>query len=406
MMITDSPNQPRDYDAVLGGQNPVPDTAVVLGGLAGLKARFQKGDGATKVAEIKNSLKYGKPGVEFLLECLKDSADDVRREAYLLLKKLKEPEVIEGLKGFNFYRFWDCIRTIKVGKNVTISPEGSRMVFSHEKLIKIAEIARQKLLYSIDPLVRVKGLFLLGEEPDLFVRSVDTPRRSVIEVWLSQDLEHTLIGHENEISTIALSSDNKMLGSGSLDKTVRLWNIETGKLIYTFGTYLTWGSHKDAIVSVAFSPDGKILASASRDGMIKLWNLRTMDRPQTIQSDSSYLVFTPDSSCLAFSPDGQTLASTTRDGKIKLWNALSQEIKLIIDAFLGSKVAIAWSPDGKILASSCVDNTIKLWNSLNGRLIFTLPGHEDAISCLAFNQKGDTIISGSLDKTIKIWGVN
>ena len=406
MMITDSPNQPRDYDAVLGGQNPVPDTAVVLGGLAGLKARFLKADGATKIAEIKNCLKYGKPGVEFLLECLKDSADDVRREAYLLLKKSQEPEVIEGLKGFNFYRFWDCLRTIKVGKNVTISPEGSRMVFSHEKLIKIADIDRQKLLYSIAPLVRVKGIFLLGEEPDLFVRSVNTPRRSVIEVWRSQDLEHTLIGHENEISTIALSSDNKMLGSGSLDKTVRLWNIETGKLIYTFGTYLTWGSHKDAIVSVAFSPDAKILASASRDGMIKLWNLRAMDRPQTIQSDSSYLVFTPDSSCLAFSPDGQTLASTTRDGKIKLWNALSLDIKLIIDAFLGSKVTIAWSPDGKILASSCGDNTIKLWNTQNGRLIFTLPGHEDAISCLAFNQKGDTLISGSLDKTIKIWGVN
>jgi WD40 repeat protein len=65
---------------------------------------------------------------------------------------------------------------------------------------------------------------------------------------------------------VSFSSDGKILASGSDDKTIKLWDVETGKEIRT----LT--GHNSYVNSVSFSSDGKTLASGSSDGTIKLWN--------------------------------------------------------------------------------------------------------------------------------------
>ena len=98
----------------------------------------------------------------------------------------------------------------------------------------------------------------------------------VVKLFDLSNRQHlsTLSGHlvydhcgGGTITTICFSPDGQTVVSGSLDKTIRLWDPKTGEHLKTLI------GHTDAVNSVAFSPDGKTLASGSSDGTILLWEV-------------------------------------------------------------------------------------------------------------------------------------
>ena len=80
-------------------------------------------------------------------------------------------------------------------------------------------------------------------------------------------LLRTLSGHTNEIWTVAISADSQTLVSGSGDKTIKVWNLATGREVRT----LT--GHTGTVRSIAISPDGQALVSGSQDSTIKIWGV-------------------------------------------------------------------------------------------------------------------------------------
>jgi WD40 repeat protein len=89
------------------------------------------------------------------------------------------------------------------------------------------------------------------------------------------------IGHSSSVFSIAFSPDGKYLASGSLDKTVKLWSVESQKEVTTLQ------GHSEFVFSVAFSPDGKYLASGSQDKTLKLWSVESQKEVTTLQGYSS-----------------------------------------------------------------------------------------------------------------------
>ena len=77
----------------------------------------------------------------------------------------------------------------------------------------------------------------------------------------------TLTGHTSSVYSIAYSPDGQTLSSGSLDETIRLWDVSTGEHLRTLE------GHTDNVNSVVFSPDGQTLVSGSSDGTVLLWDL-------------------------------------------------------------------------------------------------------------------------------------
>jgi WD40 repeat protein/energy-coupling factor transporter ATP-binding protein EcfA2 len=202
-----------------------------------------------------------------------------------------------------------------------------------------------------------------------------------------------LKGHDGSVYSVSFSSDGKTLATGSEDKTIKLWNVETGEEIGTLS------GHNGSVYSVSFSSDGKTLATGSEDKTIKLWNVETGEEIGTLTRHPSSVY------SVSFSSDGKTLATGSYDGTIKLWNgSTGQEIRTLSgpnDIVL----SVSFSPDGKTLATGSEDKTIKLWDVETGQEIRTLSGHNDYVLSVSFSPDGKTLATGSEDKTIKLWNV-
>jgi eukaryotic-like serine/threonine-protein kinase len=214
-----------------------------------------------------------------------------------------------------------------------------------------------------------------------------------IKVWNPQTgkLLRTLSGHSDAVRAIAISQDGSLLASGSSDKTIKIWNLQTGKLLRTLS------GHRGAIWSVSISPDGKTLVSGAYDGAIKIWNLQTGERLDLPEHDDSIW-------SVAISPDGQTLVSGAYDGAIKIWNLQTRELLSTLSEGHSEAVrSIAISSDGQTLVSGSWDKTVKVWDLQTGRLLHTLSGHSDRVVSVAISPTDQTIASSSLDRTIKLW---
>lgn len=233
------------------------------------------------------------------------------------------------------------------------------------------------------------GAWSVAMSPDGRILATGSADRTIKlwEVVTGRELR-TLTGHTDVANSIAFSADGKMLASGSWDKTIKLWEVDTGRELHT----LT--GHSDSIGSVAFSV-GKILASGSSDRTIKLWDTVTGRELSTLRGHSEKV------HSVAFSPDGQTLASgSAGDQIVKIWNVVTTRARFTL-----SGQTVAFSPDGKFLASGSWGGPIKLWELATGRELRTLTGHS-ALTHVAFSPDGETLASGSWDKTIKLWEVD
>jgi WD40 repeat protein len=203
-------------------------------------------------------------------------------------------------------------------------------------------------------------------------------------------------GHNGTVCSIAFSPDGKTLASGSVDTTVKLWDVASGKEVGAL-----YG-HDDQVYSVAWSPDGKVLASGSNDGQIKLWDPVEYKLTRTMKPGGSV-------KCVAFSPDGKTLASGA-GRTLFLWNVATgrQLCQHETSSAVRSKdinfiETIAWTSDGKILAEGSWENTVTLWDVSSCKSYATLASNP--ARSLTFSSDDKTLVVGTTDGSISFWDV-
>jgi WD40 repeat protein/tRNA A-37 threonylcarbamoyl transferase component Bud32 len=196
------------------------------------------------------------------------------------------------------------------------------------------------------------------------------------------------------VDDVAFSPDGmKLAAAPALGNMVIVWDVETGKEIYTLS------GHNGEIPGVEWSPDGTMLATCSYDYTIIVWDAETGECLRTLRGHDDWV------RGLAWSPVGPMLASGSyNDGTVIVWNAETGERLHTLEA-LGDRVSVAWSPDGAVLATGLSDGTVILWDAETFERLLTLEGHTSVVESIAWSPDGTMLASGSYDQTVLLWRV-
>ncbi|CCA72922.1 related to WD40-repeat protein (notchless protein) [Serendipita indica DSM 11827] len=178
-----------------------------------------------------------------------------------------------------------------------------------------------------------------------------------------RELPRTLLGHQGSVTAVSFSPDGTRIVSGSLDRTIRQWDAETGQPL---GEPLQ--GHEYSVNAVAFSPDGTRIVSGSSDSTIRQWDAETGQPSGEPLQGHEYSV-----NAVAFSPDGTRIISGSWDSTIRQWDAeTGQPLGEPLQGHEYSVNAVACSPDGTQVVSDSIGTTIQISSSDNGESILNI----------------------------------
>jgi WD40 repeat protein len=248
----------------------------------------------------------------------------------------------------------------------------------------------------------------------------------------------TLRGHSNVVASIAISPDGKTILSCSQDRTVRLWELASHRLISTLTNF------QDPGRSVAFSPDGKVFAAGGwgKRDRVTLWDATRLRLLATLDGQYSSVAFAPKGNLLAygssrgffpdsgedvriwdysanrevaripgggarvaFSPDARLLALGGQNDAVILYDIVSQQSvgRLPKAAAVQS---MAFTPDGKGLVVAYWEGELLVWDLAGQRVLTELAGHSGRVWDMEFSPDGRILATASTDQTVRLWDVD
>jgi len=208
----------------------------------------------------------------------------------------------------------------------------------------------------------------------------------------------TLEGHRGSVCALAISPDGQLLASGSFDRSIKIWNLETGGLEDTLNL------HAQPVLTLGFSPLEHQLASGSIDDVIKIWDFGA----GTVHCTPLEHYRSTVTLSLAYHPQGKAIASGGDDRQLQIWFTESDRPRDRPQSIPHPRSinTVAFSPEGTYIASGSSDNQIYLWNVETGELVAQLKGHQRDINAIAFSRDGQYLASGSSDRTVKLWNLS
>ncbi|KAG2335537.1 WD40 repeat-like protein, partial [Suillus weaverae] len=194
----------------------------------------------------------------------------------------------------------------------------------------------------------------------------------------------TLKGHKERVYDVAFICGTRLLVTGSYDKSLRVWDLDTGKQV---GEPLL--GHDGAVWGVAASPDGRWIVSGGENGSILVWEVATNKRdlkrvPMSFEGCKGGI------HGVVFALDSETFASASWGETVCIWKR--ETGKLVLGPLkVGSRAnTVSYSPDGKKLAAGTYEHII-VWSTADGKELLKI---QQRAWQVAFTPDGLRLVSG------------
>jgi len=213
-----------------------------------------------------------------------------------------------------------------------------------------------------------------------------------LDLWTSTgQLVREFAGHTGGIYSLAFSPDGSKAVSGSMDKTARVWDLDTGECLVLSGLPGT-------VHSVEFSPDGTKVLTGSSYTSLRTWDAFTGEVVQLFEGHEHSF------RAVDISSDGSRVAAAAAQ-RIGIYDAVTCQFIKKFGTEGVSTLNLKWSPDGSRIITGGYENIARLWDVASGTCIRTFNGHTNDVPHVAYSPDGKTVLTGSLDTTAKLWDV-
>ncbi len=195
-------------------------------------------------------------------------------------------------------------------------------------------------------------------------------------------------GHKSYARSLAFSPDGRYLLSGSVDSTIRLWDVETGQQVKQLD------GHLEEVRSVAFSTDGRWVLSGGQDHTVRLWDLETEEELCRLEEYSTRI------RDVTFSADGRRALRFAINGNVRGWDLEQHRQVIDHDGASGSGLA-RFAPGGDQFL--IVDGfTVVLMDTESGEELARFEGSELATRALAFSESGRYLATGGDKESLRL----
>ncbi|KAG2125778.1 quinon protein alcohol dehydrogenase-like superfamily [Suillus clintonianus] len=298
-------------------------------------------------------------------------------------QQMPAPTPHQTMRGHT-YRVTGVVHLRSERRIITCSDDGSLRLWDLESGAQIGEDWRDEdvqemLSMALSP----NGKTVASGSRDRTVRLWNVETRKVIAKWT---------GHTRVVCTLCWSSDGKRVASGSWDGTARIWDVKSDKTVLTIKTGHRW------VYAVMYSPDNKKIATGGdEENGVKIWDSKTGKLITTLQHN--YIVYS-----LAWTSDGKKLISSSYD-LIRIFDTATWEQVAILDGHLNIDV-ISLSQNNRILASASRNKTARLWNLDTNLPIGEPLQHEDYVESAALSADGKTLVTGCRNGNVYTWDIH
>ncbi|XP_020571469.1 protein pleiotropic regulatory locus 1 [Phalaenopsis equestris] len=196
-------------------------------------------------------------------------------------------------------------------------------------------------------------------------------------------------GHLGWVRSIAFDPSNLWFCTGSADRTIKIWDVATGRL------KLTLTGHIEQIRGLAVSQRHTYLFSAGDDKQVKCWDL---EQNKVIRSYHGHLsgVY-----CLALHPSIDILLTGGRDSVCRVWDIRTKAMVCALSGHDNTVCSVFARPTDPQVVTGSHDTTIRFWDLVAGKTMLTLTHHKKSVRALALHPKEHTFVSGSADNIKK-----